>query len=216
MSDLDRWRVQVVEDFREPGWFHVPSGMSAAEAETWVQASLAQVKPLVGVPRWDGSATSEVMLRELLEYAVQDEPALPAVATFQVWPLAGPAVLTCRVCLVDRGSVPDFTDVEGAAIHIVESDELGTGIQFSTTHVFVEAEGEVTLHSVDLIFADDDAALVFSLEQSLPALISGAMPGLAVLTEAFRVCRPDGREFIGRAPTNVFNESPWELVDDDR
>ncbi|MER6974251.1 hypothetical protein ABT304_24540 [Nocardioides sp. NPDC000445] len=177
---------------------------------------MVQVNGLVGVPRWDGSATPEEMLRGILEYGVQDEPALPSVATFQVWPLPGPAVLTCRVCLVDGGSVPDFTEVAGAAIHVVESKELGTGIQFSTKHVVEDAGGEVTLHSVDLIFADDDAAMVFSLEQSFPALIAGAMPGLDVLKNAFRVFRPDGGKFVGRTPANVLNEKPWELVEDAR
>ncbi|MEU6135642.1 hypothetical protein [Nocardioides sp. NPDC047086] len=190
--------------------------MTSTEAEAWVESAFAQVSGFVGVPRWDGSATPEEMLREILEYGVQDEPALPSVATFQVWPLAGPAVLTCRVCLVDHDSVPDFTEVVGAAVHVVESKELGTGIQFSTKKVVKDAGGEATLHSVDLIFSDDDAAMVFSLEQSLPALIAGAMPGLGVLKNVFRVFRPDGAKFSGRAPANVLDEKAWELVENAR
>jgi len=216
MGDLERWSVQIVKDFSEPGWFHIPSQMNSAEAAAWVDSALTQVKRFVGAPRWDGSPTPESMLRELLEYGVADEPVLPSVATFQVWPVAGPAVLTCRVCLVDRGSVPDFTEVDDAAIHIVVSDELGTGIQFSTKSLVEEAGGEATLHSVDLIFADDDAAMVFSLEQSFPALVAGAMPGLDVLKNVFRVVRPDGQKFNAHAPANVLNEKPWELANDAR
>lgn len=216
MGDLDRWSVQAVEDFREPGWFHIPPRMTSAEADAWVESALAQVKEFVGVPLWDGSPTSEEMLRGLLEYGVQDEPALPSVATFQVWPSPGPAVLTCRVCLVDRGSVPDFTEVDGAVVHTVVSEELGNGIQFSTKQRVERDGGHATVHSVDLIFADDDAAMVFSLEQSLPALIATAMPGLDVLKDAFRVVRPDGTRFSGHVPANVLDENPWKLVEDVR
>lgn len=207
----DGWKVQVVKDFREPGWFHIPSRMTKAESEAWVDSALGQVRRFVGVPRWDGSATSEDLLRELLEYGVKDESALQSIATFQVWPLAGPAVLTCRVCLVDRGSVPDFADVEGATIHAVTSEELGSGIQFSTKHHVEEARGTTYLHSVDLVFADDDAAVVFSLEQSLPMLIARSMPGLDVLKNVFRVLRPEGSVFEGHAPVSVLDDGPWEL-----
>ncbi|MEI7056061.1 hypothetical protein WBG06_09630 [Nocardioides sp. CCNWLW239] len=215
-SDLGDWSVQAIRDFDEPGWFHIPSQMTGVEREAWVEMAMAQVKRYVGVPRWDGSPTTEAMLREILEYGVEDEPALPSIATFQVWPLPGPAVLTCRVCLMDSSSVPDFTSVEGAVVHPVESPELGAGVQVTIKRTVEESAGWTSLFGVDLIFMDGDAALVLSLEQSLPALISGALPGLGVLKDSFRIIRPDGQKFGGITPENVLNEKPWELANDGR
>lgn len=210
--DHEEWNVEVVADFREPGWFHIPRSMTTTEANAWVESALVELGPLVGVRRWDGSVTSPDVLRDFLAVGVADEPSLPSIATFQVWPIPGPAVLTCRVCLVERASVPDFTDVEGAVVHTVEAAELGTGIQFSTRHSVEDGEGKVALFSVDLVFADDDVAVVFSLERSVASMIAGAMPGLDVLKDLIRVTRHDGTQVRGHAPTNALNESPWEMV----
>lgn len=212
MPDPQTWAIRPTEDFLHPGWLHVPHGMRAEQCEQWVDTALEDLAPMVGVARWDGTPTTEDHLRSLLEYAVADEPTMDALLTFQVWPLWGPAVLTCRVCVVPSQAVPDWRDADGATVHLVHAAEIGPGIQVTTHTTLADGDDSIDLYGVDLVFDAGDFAVVFSLEQGVGAMIANALTGLAVLKDVVGVERPDGSGFTSNAPTTVVDEQPWELM----
>src|SRR5699024_8282926 len=173
MSLTELWAARAAEDFNAEGWLYVPPAMAGAQRREWIAEALEYLRPLVGVKRWDGSVTTAAHLRDLLELAVDDTGAVEALATFQVWPIPGPAALTCNVRVVSGEVVGGVLGGASAgAIHPIDAANIGPGIQFSTRTQVETEEGSVDFYSVDLIFDDGADAVVISLEQSIAALIS--------------------------------------------
>lgn len=207
------WTAQVAEDFDLDGWLYIPRDLDAEGRREWVAAGLDHLSPLIGVERWDGSATTRDHLRELLESGIDREAEMESLATFLVWPIPGPAALICRVTVVPSDMVRGVLSGEPAgAAHRVEAAHIGPGVQFSTRTQVETEEGAVDFYSVDLMFDDGAAAVVISLEQSLAALISNSFSGLAILKDLLQIERPDGSRFTSTPPATVPDDQPWELT----
>jgi len=213
MLFTDPWAITVAEDFDADGWLYIPREMSEEERREWVTAALERLRPMIGVERWDGSATTSSHLRELLESGIEREVDMESLATFQVWPIPGPAALLCRVTVVPSRIVRGVLgNPPVGVVHPVDATHIGPGVQFSTRTPVELEEGVVDLYSVDLIFDDGTAAVVISLEQSMAALITHAFPGLGVLKDVVQIDRPDGSRFTSTQPTVVPDVQPWEMT----
>lgn len=212
MTYSSTWTLRLVEDFEEPGWLYVPARLDTTGRQQWVEAAIDRLASLIGVQRWDGTPTTSHHLRELLEYGLEAEPTVASLATFQVWPLPGPAAVMCRVTVVPSDLLPDWREVVGGVVHSVESAHLGVGVQFSTRTTVTDDAGSVDVEAVSLVFDAGEEAVVFSLEQSVPALIVHALPGLAALTDVVRVERPDGSLLVGVPPEGILDGDSWELT----
>lgn len=205
------WTVHGLDAFSFPGWLLVRPGMSQDEKHEWLSTAESVVGGLVGTKRWDGGATTMDDLRLVLGQAFDEVEAVDAAATFQVWPLLGPATVMCRVMMLTSDSVPTWGPDDPGARHLVSSKRLGVGLQFTSRTQLESSDGAVDVEAMDLIFNDGSAAIVLTTEATFAPLLVSAMPGLQALMDTMWVERPDGTVFSGVAPEGVVPEETWKV-----
>lgn len=206
MSSEAEWVIGIVEDFEIPGWFLIPQVSEDGIGRAWVEECAQALSAVVGEERWDGEIATEVDVRELLGWALEERAATDSDALFQVWPVPYPAALMCHLNLVASATLPSWTEL-GVVTHPIEAPHLGPGIQCSTRRA--EGEGEIDLVSVHLVFDNGDVALMMSLEEAPSPLITRALPEFMFLMEALNVERSDGAPFHAVAPDVQFDEPAW-------
>lgn len=203
--------MRGLDEFTFPGWIPVPAGMSPDAKGQWLRDAELALGGIVGVQRWDGEPTSREHVRGLLGRALEEVEAVDAAATFQVWPLPGPAAVICRVMLLTSDSVPKWESGDDGARHLIESKRLGVGLQ-STSRTRVETgNGAVEFEAVDLIFNDGNGAIVLTVEPTFAPMLVNTLPGLVALMDTIWLERPDGTTFSGVAPTGVLADDSWEV-----
>lgn len=206
-----RWTVRGLDEFSFPGWLPVRPGMSHDEKHEWLRTAESAVGGLVGTKRWDGGATSKDDLRAVLVQAFDEVETVDAAATFQVWPLLGPATVMCRVMMLTSDSVPTWGPDDLGARHLVASKRLGVGLQFTARTQLESSDGTVDVEAVDLIFNDGSAAIVLTIEATFAPLLVNALPGLQALMDTMWVERPDGTVFSGVSPEGVVPDEAWKV-----
>lgn len=204
------WTVRGLDEFSSPGWFHVRPDMSPAEKAEWVLEAESALSSVVGVERWDGTPTSSEDVRELLGRALDEVQLVDSAATFQVWPVLGPVAVMCRVMLLTSDSVPSWEPRDGAALHVLESKQLGVGVQFTPRTRIESDSGDAEIQAIDLIFDDGTAAIVLTVEPTFAPVLASTLPGLQELMNTIWVERPDGSVFTGVAPQGLTEDS-WEV-----
>lgn len=205
------WVVRGLDEFESGGWFPVLPGMSSDEKLEWLREAESALSGIVGVKRWDGEETSVDHLRGILGRAFDEAEAVDAAATFQVWPLLGPAALMCRVMMLTSDSVPKWGPKDPGARHLIESKRLGVGLQVTSRTQVESDDGPVDVEAMDLIFNDRTAAIVLTVEPTFAPMLANTLPGLRTLMDTIWVERPDGTVFSGVAPNGAVSDESWEV-----
>lgn len=205
----EEWALDISDDLEVPGWLYLPSGPSSAESSEWMAQAVEMLSPIIGAERWDGKPASEADVRELLAAGLDARALSDAVAMFQVWPVLMPVSVTCVVNILDSSALPDWGETD-AVIHRAESPHVGPGLQCSTTRTVSAEADEFELMSVHFVFDNGEVALMLSLEESFPVLVTRALPGFVLLKDVIRMARcSDGKPFASVEPLGILDDSPW-------
>lgn len=203
------WRLDVSDDIEIPGWFYVPSGLEASEAAGWVEDCMGTLPAVIGDKDFDGNPINPEEVRAALRSVLDLRASAESVAMFQVWPVRGPAAVTCHVNIVASSALPNWSQLNDAYMHRIEAPHVGPGMHCATRRTITVAEEQVDLASVHKIFDNGDVTLILSIQESIAALVSCALPGLLSLQEVIRMERADGRPFESVPLMGVLEDGAW-------
>lgn len=194
------WALDLVEDIDLPGWVWLPEDMDAAQRRGWVEEILPAVLDLVSVPEVGGEPVTADEVREVIESGLDSRADAESYAMYLLFPVRAPAAVMCHVNLVRTEDLPAWDELQGR-LHAVEARNLGPGVQI-TTEISVDGDdGPQQLVTVIYVFVQEEAAIVVTLEPSLPPLIGSAMVGVGMFMNAVAVTRPDGSPFRAEPTT---------------
>lgn len=207
MTSVDGWTLDLVEDIDLPGWIFLPEGLSPREQEQWLAEATTLLWGIIGPSLRADDEMNEAMVRSVFRQGLDARFASGSYAMYQVWPRAVPAAVMCHVNVVASQDLPDWRTLDGV-LHLADARYLGSGLQYSTRRR-VEGVDNVDLVSANFIFDDGDVALMLTLEESLPPLITPALVGLTILKDALKLTRADGSAFTAVAPAAVVKDESW-------
>lgn len=204
MVSVDGWSLDLVDDIDLPGWVFLPEDLSARDQDLWLTEATALLWGLIQRSLQQNDEANEEMVRTVLRQGLDARSASGSYAMYQVWPRAVPAAVMCHLNVAASQDLPDWRSLDGV-LHPAEARYLGPGLQYSTRR---RVEG-VDLVSTNFVFDDGDVALMLTLEESLPPLITPALVGLTVLKDALQLARADGSVFTAAAPVVVAKDDSW-------
>lgn len=210
MSDHDEWRLSFAEEFDAPGWLQLPRGLAPKDHGQWIATALSWLSALMheaGSPM-DEPAVPE--FRRILRAGLEERARSRSFVIYLVFPVATPAAVLCHLNVMASEALPPWSALDGV-VHSAEAPHIGPGVQFSSGHRVYAGGRPTELCAVHFAFDDGEVALLMSLEESVPVLISRALPGFVQLKDALRMERRDGGRFTSVPPEGVLEEAPWRL-----
>lgn len=209
MTSVEDWTLEFAEEVDLPGWVFLPELATPEDQDAWITEISDALWEIIGTPVPEDVPTSKTDVREALSAGLAARTESTSFAMYQVWPVAAAATVLCHLNLAAREDLPDWSDSDGVT-HAADARYLGPGVQYSTRRPVEGMEG-VEVNSVHFVFADDDVALILSLEEAPAPLISRALVGFTLLKDALRLTRGDGAPFRACPPSGLREDSLWPL-----
>lgn len=206
MQRPDQWRVSL--ETVEPGWLLVPTSMDDQAQTTWVTERTAELRTMWGEewqPGYDEAVTG------LLTAAAQERTSSDAALLFQVWPVAAPIAVMCRVGVLENNGLPPWGEWLGVA-HRIEAPNIGPGVQYThqRTHTGDDQE-TVEVFSMAYVFDDGESVLVAALQESPALILNELQQGFVGLLDSLRLEAADGTVFNSKEPAGILDDGPWPL-----
>ena len=189
------WRLSGRSDVA--GWLDLPAHVDSVDE--WVEAQAGELRAAWGSAwRDDQSAAVAGLLRGALA-ARPDDAAL----AFQLWPVPAPLVTHVRASFGARPAGLRLGPGDGV---LYEAAGLGFGVQ-ALRQVRVDDAG-LDLIGIEIAFLGEDAAVVASLEPTIPELFAMVVGQFHAFVQTLEFQGPDGRAIVAPAPAEFLDAAP--------
>lgn len=185
------WRLSGRSE--SAGWLLQPAHVD--DRDTWIAAQVAELRAAWG-PRW--RTEDEPSVRALLSLGLDVRPADAALA-FQLWPVPSPLVAHAHAAF---GAAPE-RPLGPEAGSLYEADGLGFGVQA----VRRIREADLDLVGLDIAFVTGEAAVVASLEPTVPELFALLVGQFHAFVQTLEFAAPDGKPLRAAAPVGFLDAS---------